>query len=193
MTAAFPPPHGGGSGSGSGSGAEDWRGGASGPGGGRPRGGGSARGGTFGPGGPAYGPGGPAYGPGAEYGPGGFGPADAFAPGGEAGRHSRPSVYEQLRADPRMARLRAARRRPLFRVTGTVTGLYLLTALLANHARDLMGAQIAGPLNVGLLLGLAQCATTVWAALWYARYARTELDPDADRLRVVHQGQGNTR
>ncbi|KNE80333.1 hypothetical protein ADZ36_22625 [Streptomyces fradiae] len=102
-------------------------------------------------------------------------------------------MYEQLRADPRMARLRAARRRPLFRVTGTVTGLYLLTALLANHARDLMGAQIAGPLNVGLLLGLAQCATTVWAALWYARYARTELDPDADRLRVVHQGQGNTR
>ncbi|WP_327189148.1 DUF485 domain-containing protein [Streptomyces xinghaiensis] len=183
MTAAFPPPHGGGSGSGSGNGAEDWRGGASGPGGG-------PYGGASGPGG---GPHGGGYGPGAEYGPGGFGPADAFAPGGEAGRQGRPSVYEQLRADPRMARLRAARRRPLFRVTGTVTGLYLLTALLANHARDLMGAQIAGPLNVGLLLGLAQCATTVWAALWYARYARTELDPDADRLRVVHQGQGNTR
>ncbi|WP_210987262.1 DUF485 domain-containing protein [Streptomyces sp. F63] len=112
---------------------------------------------------------------------------------GEAGRHGRPSVYEQLQADPRMARLRAARRRPLFRVTGTVTALYLLTALLANHARDLMGTQVAGPLNVGLLLGLAQCATAVWAALWYTRYARTELDPDADRLRAFHQGQGEVR
>jgi uncharacterized membrane protein (DUF485 family) len=104
-----------------------------------------------------------------------------------------PSVFEQLQGDPGLQRLREARRRPVFAVTGAVIGLYLLNALLASEARDFMAVQVAGPLNIALVLSLVQCATTVWAVWWYTRHARRFFDPDGRRLRAHFEEKGNTR
>ncbi|MGP3952892.1 DUF485 domain-containing protein [Streptomyces sp. 7N604] len=104
-----------------------------------------------------------------------------------------PSAFEQLQDDPALLRLRAARRRPVFTVMGTVVALYVLNALLASEARAFMGVRIAGPLNIGLAMSLLQCGTTVWAVWWYTRHARAHFDPEGSRLRNRVEQQGDAR
>lgn len=103
------------------------------------------------------------------------------------------SVFEQLQTDQGLQRLRAARRRPVFAVAGAVVALYVLNALLAGEARGFMAVQVAGPLNIGLILSLIQCVTTVLAVWWYTRHARTFLDPDGRRLRARFEKRDNAR
>ncbi|MFK4226792.1 DUF485 domain-containing protein [Streptomyces sp. NPDC019890] len=103
------------------------------------------------------------------------------------------SVFEQLQSDQGLQRLRAARRRPVFAVAGAVVALYLLNALLAGEARGFMAVRVAGPLNIGLVLSLIQCLTTALALWWYARHARTFLDPDGRRLRARFEKRENAR
>ncbi|MGI5404414.1 DUF485 domain-containing protein [Streptomyces sp. CA-135486] len=103
------------------------------------------------------------------------------------------SVFEQLQTDEGLQRLRAARRRPVFAVAGAVVALYLLNALLAGEARGFMAVRVAGPLNIGLILSLIQCLTTVLAVRWYTRHARTVLDPDGRRLRARFEKRENAR
>ncbi|MFF3324015.1 DUF485 domain-containing protein [Streptomyces sp. NPDC002889] len=103
------------------------------------------------------------------------------------------SVFEQLQTDQGLQRLRAARRRPVFAVAGAVVALYLLNALLAGEARGFMAVRVAGPLNIGLVLSLIQCLTTVLAVGWYTRHARTFLDPDGRRLRTCFEKRENIR
>lgn len=120
------------------------------------------------------------------------GPGHGFPPGSERTfqrPEPTPSVFELLRDDRRLGRLRTARRRAVFRGTGAVAALYLLDALLANGAPDFMAEEVAGPLNIGLALGLLQCGTTAWVAWWYGHHARTFLDPEAERLRALFERQ----
>ncbi|MFI2040464.1 DUF485 domain-containing protein [Streptomyces bottropensis] len=72
--------------------------------------------------------------------------------------------------------LRAARRRPA-QVATAVVAAQMAGVILANEAPGVMAIAWAGPLNVGLSLVLAQVAFTGWAVLWYARYARSSLEP----------------
>jgi hypothetical protein len=72
--------------------------------------------------------------------------------------------------------LRAARRRPAYVATAVVAA-QMAGVILANEAPGMMATAWAGPLNVGLSLVLAQVAFTGWAVLWYARYARSSLEP----------------
>ncbi|MGP4002673.1 DUF485 domain-containing protein [Streptomyces sp. 8N706] len=103
----------------------------------------------------------------------------------------RPGAAAPPEADP--TRLLAQRLRPVFAVTGAVVGLYLLNALLAAQAREFLGIQVVGPLNIGLALGLLQCVTTVWAGRWYARHAQASLDPLGAGLRAPYGGQEGER
>ncbi|KAB1139138.1 DUF485 domain-containing protein [Streptomyces luteolifulvus] len=92
---------------------------------------------------------------------------------------SPPEVMESL------AQLRAERRSTIFPVAAAVIGLYLLNALLASMAADVMAIRLVGHLNVGLGLALLQCGTTLAVCRWYARYARTSLDPLVERSRAA--------
>ncbi|MFD1661752.1 DUF485 domain-containing protein [Streptomyces caeni] len=135
---------------------------------------------------------GPSRGPGRRPGPGpSWGPAPPQRPA--AHRATALPVAERLQAEPALLRLRAAHRRPVFTVTGAVIALYLLNGLLASEARGVMAVPIAGPLNTGLALSLLQCVTTVWAVRWYARHARTRLDPDRSQLRDRLDERGEAR
>jgi uncharacterized membrane protein (DUF485 family) len=60
---------------------------------------------------------------------------------------------------------------------------YFLYVLLSCYAHDFMATKLIGHLNVALLLGLLQFASTFAIAAWYARHAGRRLDPPAAELR----------
>ncbi|MFF9642294.1 DUF485 domain-containing protein [Kitasatospora aureofaciens] len=63
---------------------------------------------------------------------------------------------------------------------------YLLYVLLSCYAPGLMGTKVLGHVNVALVLGLLQFATTFVIAGWYARYADRRIDPSAAAIREAH-------
>ncbi|MFJ9777384.1 DUF485 domain-containing protein [Kitasatospora sp. NPDC101157] len=63
---------------------------------------------------------------------------------------------------------------------------YLLYVLLSCYAPGLMGTKVLGHINVALVLGLLQFATTFVIAGWYARYADRRIDPPAAAIREAH-------
>ncbi|MFE4514816.1 DUF485 domain-containing protein [Kitasatospora sp. NPDC056783] len=63
---------------------------------------------------------------------------------------------------------------------------YLLYVLLSCYAPGLMRTKVVGHVNVALVLGLLQFATTFVIAAWYARYADRRIDPSAAAIREAH-------
>lgn len=66
---------------------------------------------------------------------------------------------------------------------------YLTYVVLCAYARDFMARAVFGHVNVALLLGLGQFATTFGIALAFARFANRRLDPLADVLRTELDGR----
>ncbi|WP_371582498.1 DUF485 domain-containing protein [Streptomyces sp. NBC_01314] len=95
-----------------------------------------------------------------------------------------PEFHPDSRQTTALRELRAARRRPA-RVAAAVVAAQMAGVILANEAPGVMAIAWAGPLNVGLTLVLAQVAFTGWAVLWYARYAKSHLEPLVKRHRTL--------
>ncbi|WP_234046252.1 DUF485 domain-containing protein [Streptomyces adelaidensis] len=68
-------------------------------------------------------------------------------------------------------------RRHAFLVATPVIALYVLISCLAEAAEGVMARSVAGPLNVGLLLGVVQLVAVAAWVQWYGRYCRTSVDP----------------
>ncbi|MGP4001245.1 DUF485 domain-containing protein [Streptomyces sp. 8N706] len=117
-----------------------------------------------------------------------YGPPPSYvrSPYGEPA-HEEPDVTTDV------VRLRTERRSRIIPVAAAVVGFYLLNALLSNLAGGLMAVRLVGHLNVGLTLALLQCATTLLVCRWYSRYARTTLDPLAERVRAGLEPRGDQR
>ena len=79
--------------------------------------------------------------------------------------------------------LRRTFRRFVFPMTAVFLGWYLLYVLLSAYARDFMATKVIGNVNVALILGLGQFASTFLIAYWYSRYANRRLDPLAGQMR----------
>lgn len=60
---------------------------------------------------------------------------------------------------------------------------YLTYVLLAAYARDFMSYRLVGSVNVGLVLGLLQFASTIAITAGYLRYARRHIDPQVAAIR----------
>lgn len=60
---------------------------------------------------------------------------------------------------------------------------YLVYVLLATYAHDFMSQKLWGNINVALVIGLAQFVTTFGITWAYVRFANTEIDPPATKLR----------
>lgn len=88
-----------------------------------------------------------------------------------------------MEQSPEFAALRRAFRRFVFPMTAVFLGWYLLYVLLSAYARDFMATKVIGNVNVALLFGLAQFASTFLIAYLYSRYANRRLDPLAGRMR----------
>ncbi|MFF3340538.1 DUF485 domain-containing protein [Streptomyces flavidovirens] len=87
-----------------------------------------------------------------------------------------------------LRKLRSAYRR-LRRVASlTALGYFTLFLLLSGLAPGLMGSELPGGLNTGLLLGLCQLPVTLVAIAVYEQSARHRVDPLTENLR--RQGLG---
>ena len=69
-----------------------------------------------------------------------------------------------------------------FPATVAFMAWYITYVLLNNWARDFMDNKVVGNVNVALVFGLLQFASTFAIAYLYARHAGKALDPLASRL-----------
>jgi uncharacterized membrane protein (DUF485 family) len=97
--------------------------------------------------------------------------------------HDLPDFRGIQRSD-QFVQLRARLRRFVFPVSGLFLGWYLLYVLLAAYARAFMSVRLFGEINVGMLLGFLQFVSTGAITIWYVRFARKHIDPDAADIRA---------
>jgi uncharacterized membrane protein (DUF485 family) len=119
-------------------------------------------------------------------------PAAPAPPPDEPPQRATPdaSSYLAVEQSPEFAQLRKALRSFVFPMTVVFFTWYALYVILSAYARDFMGTRIVGNINVALVFGLLQFASTFVIAWLYARYASRRLDPLADQLRTRVQDGG---
>nr|WP_246390707.1 DUF485 domain-containing protein [Nocardioides soli] len=87
-----------------------------------------------------------------------------------------------MHALPEFARLRALYRGFVFPATVAFLAWYLLYVVMSNWATDFMSTKVVGNINVALVFGLLQFATTFLIAWLYARFMNRNADPIARDL-----------
>ncbi|MER6143880.1 DUF485 domain-containing protein [Streptomyces sparsogenes] len=106
-------------------------------------------------------------------------------------RRARPpaaaDVYTEVHGSAAFQEVRRRYRRFVFPATTVFFLWYLAYVVAATTAPDLMGRPVVGALNVAMLAGLAQFATTFLLTWAYARHARLRRDRVALELRWVTQ------
>ncbi|MFD2121332.1 DUF485 domain-containing protein [Streptomyces cirratus] len=117
--------------------------------------------------------------------------AAAQPPGGVEPRPAGPTAedFERVQQSEEFAELRHSHRSFAFPLTVAFIAWYLLYVLLSNYAGGFMGTKLFGNINVALVLGLAQFATTFLIAWLYSRHARRRARPQGRR----HQGPDGGR
>jgi uncharacterized membrane protein (DUF485 family) len=101
-----------------------------------------------------------------------------------AGSDVTPDVdFGAIQKTERFQGLRRRHRNFVFPVLGLALLWYLAYVLLAGYAPDFMATPVFGRVNVGLLIGLGQVATTFIITMIYVSYANRKLDPDAAAIR----------
>jgi uncharacterized membrane protein (DUF485 family) len=109
-----------------------------------------------------------------------FGGITAAAPDPEP--PGRPD-FVAIRDSAEFAVLRRRFRRFVFPMSAVFFLWYLSYVLLAAYARDLMSHRLVGSVNVALVLGLLQFASTIAITCGYLRYARRYIDPQIAAIR----------
>ncbi|MEU6315394.1 DUF485 domain-containing protein [Streptomyces sp. NPDC047014] len=107
-------------------------------------------------------------------------------PDGAGKRPATPTAEEfaSVQQSSEFAELRHSYRSFAFPLTVAFIAWYLLYVLLCNYAGAFMGTKLFGNINVALVLGLAQFATTFLIAWLYSRHAASRLDPRADAIKA---------
>jgi len=98
----------------------------------------------------------------------------------QASRHD--PVYERLHDTTEFAELRRRYRGFAFPATIAFLLWYLLYVVASNWATDFMAHKLVGNINVALVFGLLQFATTFAIAWVYSNYSTKHLDPLARQL-----------
>lgn len=91
--------------------------------------------------------------------------------------------YERLHATGEFAELKRSYRGFVVPVTIGFMVWYFLYVVLSNWAPGFMGAKVIGNINVALVFGLLQFASTFGLAWAYQRFSARTLDPLADYLK----------
>lgn len=94
-----------------------------------------------------------------------------------------------MQASEDFTRLRSSFRAFAFPMTAAFLVWYFLYVLLSTYAEDLMSTPVVGNLNLGLIFGLAQFASTFLITWLYVRHANRKLDPIAAKLRTELEGE----
>jgi len=75
-----------------------------------------------------------------------------------------------------------------FPMTIVFLSWYLLYVLASGFARDFMGQELLGNINVGYVFGLLQFASTFLIAWLYERHMDNKVDPLAAKIREQLEG-----
>jgi uncharacterized membrane protein (DUF485 family) len=102
--------------------------------------------------------------------------------GGGVHQTSAHPIYQELHEDPSFGELRSRLRRFVFTWTIAFMVWYLLYVVMSNWATDFMSTKVFGNVNVALIFGLLQFASTFLIAWWYGRYMNSKVDPLAREL-----------
>ena len=76
----------------------------------------------------------------------------------------------------------------VFPMTVVFLSWYLLYVLASGYARDFMGREVLGNINVGYIFGLLQFASTFLIAWLYERHMDNKVDPLAAKIRDDLEG-----
>lgn len=109
----------------------------------------------------------------------------------QADRHD--PVYDTLAASPEFHELRRAYRSFVFPATAAFLSWYLLYVVMSNWAGGFMGQRLIGNINVALVFGLLQFATTFVLAYIYSGYSTKRLDPLARKLDERYEDERGAR
>jgi uncharacterized membrane protein (DUF485 family) len=101
-------------------------------------------------------------------------------PHDQAARHD--PIYDRLVEEPEFLELRRLYRGFVFPATVAFLTWYLLYVVMSNWATGFMDTKVVGNINVALVFGLLQFATTFLLAFFYSRYSTGRLDPLARKL-----------
>jgi len=102
----------------------------------------------------------------------------------------RAARYIAVQNSQEFAELRKTFRKFVFPMTGLFLAWYFFYVILATYASDFMAQKLVGNITGGLVLGLAQFATTFAITMIYARWADRVFDPTAAKL-ADHMERGN--
>lgn len=102
-------------------------------------------------------------------------------------QRSQHPIYQELHDSPDFSDLR--RRYRSFVVPWTVAFLvwYLLYVIMSNWAGGFMNTRLVGHINVALVFGLLQFASTFLIAWLYARHMNRNVDPLARDLEARYE------
>ncbi|MDI3347868.1 DUF485 domain-containing protein [Streptomyces sp. GF20] len=110
-------------------------------------------------------------------------PPQAVAPGGEDEGAGAAEIYREVRAGAAFQEVRGRYRRFVVPACALFLTWYLAYVVAATTAPALMARPVFGPVNVALLAGLGQFASTFVLTWAYARHARLRRDRLALDLR----------
>jgi uncharacterized membrane protein (DUF485 family) len=96
--------------------------------------------------------------------------------------------YDEIYNSPEFAELRSRFRRLVFPLVVGFLAWYGLYVVCATYARDFMAEELFVRINVGLVFGLLQFASTFGIAYWYAKRAEDQIDARARALLSRFQG-----
>lgn len=105
----------------------------------------------------------------------------------QAARHD--PVYDRLHATPEFNELRKRYRGFVIPATVAFLAWYLLYVVMSNWASGFMDTKLVGNINVALVFGLLQFATTFGLAFLYSRFSNAKLDPLARELEQAYVDQ----
>ena len=101
-----------------------------------------------------------------------------------AGRAQREAdVYTRMAGEEGFLELKRRYQRFAFPATIAFMVWYITYVICNNWARGFMDTQVIGNINIAVVFGLLQFASTFAIAFFYARHAGKALDPLANQLR----------
>lgn len=115
-------------------------------------------------------------------------PGNGNGDGGGGHRSDHP-IYVELQETADFAELRSKFRRFVFPATVIFMAWYLLFVVMSNWASDFMGTKVVGNINIALVFGLLQFASTFIIAILYGRYMNTNVDPLARKLEQRYEDE----
>lgn len=107
------------------------------------------------------------------------------------GVHQRSAhpIYLELHDSDDFVELRRRFRKFVFPATVVFMAWYLLYVVMSNWAGGFMDAKVVGNINVALVFGLLQFASTFLIAILYGRYMSKNADPLARKLEQLYNDE----